>query len=438
MTGSFGCGAFSPLAAVEACLAAARDAPDAFITLTPARALAEAAASAERYAAGEPTSPLDGICVSYKDLIDCAGETTTAGSPLHAGDAPARADAPLVAALCRAGAICVGKTNLTEFAFSVLGWNPHFGTPDNPRVCGHVPGGSSSGAAVAVARGACHVAIGTDTSGSVRVPAAFCGLVGFKPSPQRYPLDGTFPLAPSLDTIGLLAHHVEDIAVVDGVLARTAAAPATNLAGARFIIPQGLVTQDLAPDVEIAFARALTRLRNLGIPVAFRPVAALDAAHAAMMAHGPLVGAEAARVHADLLKAPERLARIDPNVRARLELAARMPEDAYRALLSTRARLCDDLVADIGDAMLLFPTVPHLAPELAPLITDPALFARVNLRTLRNTMLGSFLRMPGLALPLERGPGALPASLLLSCAEGGDARLLAIGCALAEVLGQDA
>lgn len=427
----FRSGATSPVAEAQAALAAAQDTPAAFIAVTAARAQAEAQASAARHAAGTPLGPLDGIPVSIKDVIDCAGLPTTAGSRLYADTPPAAADAPVVAALARAGAVCVGKTTLTEFAFSVLGWNPHFGTPDNPRAPGHVPGGSSSGAAAAVAAGACVVAVGTDTSGSVRVPAAFCGIVGLKTSPGRYPLDGTFPLAPSLDTIGLLARSVADIALADAAITERPPVPVRELSGTRFIVPEGIVTDDLDPAVAQAFAMALARLDAAGITVERRPVAALDAAHAAMATHGTLVGAEAARVHAALLANPERLARIDPNVRARLELSARVPEETHRALLAIREALTAALAADIGDAVLLCPTVPDLPPLLQPLLEDPAAFARVNLRALRNTMLGSFLKMPGLALPLERGPGLPPASLLASCGDGGDDHLLAIGDALA-------
>lgn len=430
---AFRSGTLAPSARLDRCLTAARSTPASFITLMEERARAEAAASDARHADGKPRGPLDGIVVSYKDIIDSAGTRTTAGSPLGAESQPAAADAPIVSALTDAGAIAIGKTNLTEFAFSVLGVNPHFGTPDNPRHPGHVPGGSSSGAAVAIARGACTIAVGSDTSGSIRVPAAFCGLAGFKPSPGRYPMAGVFPLAPSLDTLGFLARRARDIALVDEVLAGDAGRITSRAAGRDLsrwpiIVPEGVLTEDLEAPVAAAFEIALQRIAAAGGRIERRPVPAIEAAQMTLSQHGAMVGFEAVKVHAALLAAPARLARIDPNVRQRLQQAARRPAEDYVALVTQRARLAADLAADIGEAILVCPTVPHLAPECAPLLSDPARFAAVNLRTLRNTMLGSYLRLPGLALP------AGPASLLASAAEGHDERLLAIGPALEAAL----
>ena len=179
-----------------------------------ARAAADAADA--RAARGASLGPLDGVIVSIKDLFDVAGEPTRAGSKILAEEAaPATADAAVVQRLRAAGAVIVAKTNMTEFAFSGIGANPHFGTPGNPRDRARVPGGSSSGAAVAVADGMCDIAIGTDTGGSVRVPAGLCGLVGFKPSRQRVPTDGAFPLSKTLDSIGPIANSVEDCAKAD-------------------------------------------------------------------------------------------------------------------------------------------------------------------------------------------------------------------------------
>ena len=198
-------GELDAVALAEESLARARAAGPAFIAVTEERALREARASAARLRAGAPLGPLDGVPVAWKDLIDVAGVPTTAASALRRDAPPARADAPVVTRLAAAGMVCVGKTNLSELAYSGLGLNPHFGTPPNPYGAARIPGGSSSGSAVAVALGVVSCAIGTDTSGSIRVPAAFCGLVGFKPSAARVDRAAIQPLAPSLDSVGPLA-----------------------------------------------------------------------------------------------------------------------------------------------------------------------------------------------------------------------------------------
>src|SRR6202030_390940 len=210
----------------EACLTVYADA---------ARAAGDAADA--RAKNGVSLGPLDGAIVSIKDLFDVAGEPTRAGSKILADEAsPAAADAPVVRRLRAAGAVIVAKTNMTEFAFSGIGANPHFGTPGNPRDRARVPGGSSAGAPVAVADGMCEIAIGSDTGGSVRIPAALCGIVGFKPSRQRVPTAGAFPLSTTLDSIGPLANSVADCAKADAVMAGEDFAPLEPLplAGLRF------------------------------------------------------------------------------------------------------------------------------------------------------------------------------------------------------------
>src|SRR2546423_414131 len=182
-----------------------------------ARAAADAADA--RAKSGISLGPLDGAIVAIKDLFDVAGEPTRAGSRILADAPPAKADAPIVRRLRAAGAVIVAKTNMTEFAFSGVGMNPHYGTPGNPADRGRVPGGSSSGAAVAAADHMCDIAIGTDTGGSTRIPAALCGIVGFKPSQWRVPTDGAFPLSYILDSVGPLARTVADCARADAVMA---------------------------------------------------------------------------------------------------------------------------------------------------------------------------------------------------------------------------
>ena len=206
-----------------------------------ARAAADAADA--RAAGGATLGPLDGAIVSIKDLFDVSGEATRAGSKILAEEAaPAASDAAVVWRLRGAGAVIVAKTNMSEFAFSGIGANPHFGTPRNPRDRARVPGGSSAGAPIAVADGMCDIAIGTDTGGSVRIPAALCGLVGFKPSRQRIPTDGAFPLSKTLDSVGPIGSSVADCAKADAIMAANTSTPfePAALAGLRFGVAEGM------------------------------------------------------------------------------------------------------------------------------------------------------------------------------------------------------
>src|SRR5579871_2267052 len=233
-----------------------------------ARAAADAADARAR--AGISLGPLDGAIVSIKDLFDIAGEPTRAGSKILAEEAkPAAADAAIVRRLRSGGAVIVAKTNMTEFAFSGIGANPHFGTPGNPRDRARVPGGSSAGAPVAVADGMCDIAIGSDTGGSVRIPAALCGLVGFKPSKQRVPTDGAFPLSYTLDSIGPIGRTVTDCAAADAVMAGEDFLPLEPLplAGLRFGVAEGLPLDRLDDTVAAAFNTALAKLDGAGVRV---------------------------------------------------------------------------------------------------------------------------------------------------------------------------
>jgi aspartyl-tRNA(Asn)/glutamyl-tRNA(Gln) amidotransferase subunit A len=408
----------------------------AFIALTPERARAEARASADRHGEGRPLGPLDGVPVAWKDLFDVRGTPTTAGSATRRDAAPAREDAPAVANLTAAGVVCLGKTNLTELAFSGLGLNPHFGTPRNPFGTARIPGGSSSGSAVAVAVGAVPCAIGTDTSGSVRIPAAFCGLVGFKPTATRIDRHGVLPLAPTLDSVGPLARSVRDVAALDAALRGLRPDPRTPPATEtiRLVVPDGELVDGAEPSVRARFDAALGALEAAGATVERRPLRALEEGQTAMDAHGTIVVAEANRTHA-ALAASEAAEAIDPRVLARIRAGADVLADGYRTLLAERARLQDVAAGELQDAFVVYPTVRHTAPELAPLEQDAALFARVNLATLRGTMLASFLDLPGVSLPIGHDDGGLPIGMLLSAAPGGDDRVLNAALAVEAVLG---
>lgn len=440
-------GELDPVALAEESLERAHGAGAAFIAVTAERGRREAAASAARLRAGAALGPLDGVPVAWKDLIDVAGVPTTAASALRRDAPPARADAPVVALLAAAGMVCVGKTNLSELAYSGLGLNPHFGTPPNPRAPDRIPGGSSSGSAVAVAAGVVPCAIGTDTSGSIRVPAAFCGLVGFKPTAARVDRAGIQPLAPSLDSVGPLTTTVADAVALDALL-RAAAVPGEVVAGAaapprldmpplRLVVPDGDLVDGVEPAVASAFSAALAALSDAGAAIERRPLPALAAARALHDEHGSLVAHEAWRVHRELLDSPDA-ERLDRRVLRRLRDGRALPPEGYEALLRERPRLQAQLAAELDGALAAWPAVPHAAPELEPLERDDELFARVNLVTLRNTMPGSYLDMPGVSLPIGADPAGLPLALLLSGPTGSDDRVLAAALAAEAALGAGA
>ena len=423
-------GELEPVALAEDALARAAAAGCAFIALTEERALREAAESAARLRAGAARGPLDGVPVAWKDLVDVAGVRTTAGSALRRDAPPAGADAPVVARLAAAGMVCVGKTNLSELAYSGLGLNPHFGTPANPRAPGRIPGGSSSGSAVAVAAGVVPCAIGTDTSGSIRVPAAFCGVVGFKPTAARVERDGVLPLAPSLDSVGPLATTVADAVVIDALLSgtRPSAAAAAPL---RLVVPDGAIVDDVEPAVAQAFSAAVAALADAGAAIERRALRALDAVPALFEEHGSLVAHEAWRVHSALVDGADAAA-LDPRVLRRLRDGRALPPAGRDLLLRERRRLQAALAAELGDALAVWPAVRHPPPLLEPLERDADLFARVNSSTLRATIPASFLDMPGVALPLRTdGP---PVGLLLSGPPHADDRVLAAALAVEAAL----
>ena len=438
-------GELDAVAVAEEALARARAAGCAFIALTEARARREAAASAARLRAGAPLGPLDGVPIAWKDLVDVAGVRTTAGSALRRDAPPATADAPVVARLAAAGLVCIGKTNLSELAYSGLGLNPHFGTPRNPRAPGRIPGGSSSGSAAAVAAGVVPCAIGTDTAGSIRVPAAFCGIVGFRPTPDRVDRAGVQPLGPSLDSVGPLTTTVADAIALDALLSRddarragagaepaplARAEPAT-LAGLHLVAPDDDLVDDVEPEVAAAFRAALAALTQAGAVVERRTIRAVADARSLFDRHGFLGAHEAWRVHRELLDGPDA-ERLDRHVLRRLRDGRALPPEGYDVLQRERPRLRAALAAELGDALAVWPSVRHPPPEPGLLERDEERFARVNLATLRATMPGSYLDMPGVTLPIAADGARV--GLLLSGSRHADARVLAAALAVEAAL----
>ena len=388
----------------------------------PARAGADAMDALRRV---NRAPPFAGVPVSLKDLFDVAGEPTRAGAAVLQGAQPAAAHAPVVARLLGAGFVPVGRTNMTEFAFSGIGINPHHGTPLSPwrRSEGHVPGGSSSGAAVSVADGMALVGLGTDTGGSTRIPAAFCGVVGFKPTARRVPIAGVLPLSPSLDSVGPIAATAHDCALVDAVLTNGAPPlPPTPLAGLRLAVPTNIVLDGMDAAVGGAWERALRTLAAAGARVEHRGFPALDGVVAAN-ARGTITAVEAYAWHRTLLA--EHGADYDPRVRVRIERAAEMRAADLVDLLAERGRLCALMDADTApfDALLM-PTSAIAPPTVASLADDDA-FHRTNALVLRNTAFFNMLDRCAISLPCHRS-GDAPAGLMLVGETAGDARLLAI------------
>ena len=404
----------------------------AFVQLDPAGAQLAADAAAQRLQRGQPASAIDGRVVSVKDLFDIAGQTTRAGSTALSDQPPAAADALAVARLRGAGALLIGRTQMTEFAFSGVGLNPHHGTPANPVMAAldaepRIPGGSTSGGAVSVATGAAWAALGSDTGGSIRIPAALQGLVGFKNTQRRTPLAGALPLSPSLDTVCAITRSVRDAVEVHGVLAGAALTPAQRpLADWRFAVVEPLFLDGLDPDVARAFADSLAALSRAGARITHMALAPL-ADVPALQQDGGLPAAESWAWHRDLLA--RRGHQYDPRVATRIRRGATATPDAVAALHRLRA----DWIMRMGQALagvdvVLSPTVPMLAPPIAPLQADDARFFDTNARLLRNPSVVNLLDGCAISLPCQR-LGSAPVGLMLWAVGEQDERLL--GAALA-------
>jgi aspartyl-tRNA(Asn)/glutamyl-tRNA(Gln) amidotransferase subunit A len=435
----FASGRSDPVQALEQVLAQAGEALGVFIALTAERARREACASTARWRAGQPLSVFDGVPLAWKDLFDVAGSVTTAGSAVRRNAPAALLDAPSVGLLCRAGMVSVGKTNLSELAYSGLGLNPHFGTPHNPLSIDQprIPGGSSSGSAVAVAAGIVPIAMGTDTAGSIRIPAALNGLVGYRSSCRRYSRDGVFPLAHTLDSLGPLTRSVRDALAIDDLLNGRDQRPvrqARNLKGRRFWVEQGVLEDPrVEHSVRDNLLRCVAQLEAAGAVVDVRPSTTFQATLDLIQHQGWLGSFEAFALHEALLDSPDAT-QLDPRVRRRLEAARRLPASQLLGLYDARRRLQQQLLDELDGAILITPTVAHVAPALAPLEADDELFVQTNLATLRLTMPGSLLDMPGVTLPSGHDALGLPTGLLLSAPSGEDARLLSAALSVETVL----
>ncbi len=401
----------------------------ACLTIYREQATAAAEAADARAKAGISLGVLDGTIMTIKDLFDVAGEVTRAGSRALADEAkPAAVDAPVVRRLRAAGAVIVAKTNMSEFAYSGIGANPHFGTPGNPADRKRVPGGSSSGAAVAAADGMCEIAIGTDTGGSCRIPGALCGIVGYKPSRQRIPTDGAFPLSYSIDSIGPIARSVDACAKADSVIAGENFVPLepAPLAGLRIGIVQGAPLENLDETVTKRFSDAVGRLKQAGARLSDETLSLLGDM-AQVNSKGGVQPAEAFTVHRELLS--RRADAVDPNVRARLERARNISAADYIDMVRQRARLIRAMDVRLTDLdVLAMPTTPIVAPTMQE-VAPPDDFARKNAMLLRNTVIANFFDLCAISIPLPRD-GGLPTGLMLVARNGQDHRLFRIAAAV--------
>lgn len=409
-----------------------------FVGLTAARAMAEAESASKRIREGRSFGVLDGIPVAWKDLFDLEGMATTAGSTVLSNDAPASRDADVVTALKEAGMICIGRTNMSEFAFSGLGVNPHYGTPRNPvSTDGHrLPGGSSSGAGVAVAAGLVPVAIGTDTGGSVRIPAAFNGVVGYKASRGRYSMRGVYPLAKSLDSLGPLTRTVQDAIWVDAAMRGRSAADIARapLSGLSLVVPETVFFDGIEEGVAVAFEQAVERLARAGASVRRQAFPLFSELFDLIKEKGALVTAEAFALHKARLESADA-ARMDPRVVARTRLGANISMPDYIGILEARESMTAAFSGMIGkDELLMSPTLPHVAAKVAPLIDNDDAFFAMNAKTLRNTQIGNFFDLCGVSIPCGTGEAGMPVGLLLSGLHGSDDHVLGVAMAAEEII----
>ena len=379
-------------------------------------------------------SPYAGIPVSIKDLFDITGQVTRAGSRALEDSAPAEADAPVVARLRRAGFVVIGRTNMTEFAYSGIGINPHYGTPKSTwrRDIGHVPGGSSSGAAVSVADGMAHGALGTDTGGSCRIPAAYNGIVGFKPTQRRVPREGGVPLSFTLDSFGPLARSVSCCAVLDAVLADEPAQPLRPrpIKGMRLAVPTTIALDDLDDEVARTFERALETLSRQGASIERIEVPEfLDVG--VMNTKGGFAAAESYAWHRYLIVSHGDV--YDPRVSLRIARGGDISAADYIDLLEARKSLIARITPRLApyDALVM-PTTAITPPRIADLADDKA-FAKANQLALRNCTLINMMDGCAISLPCHR-EGDVPVGLMLAASGGSDRRIFELAAAMEAVI----
>ena len=423
---------------VEECLAKIADPAGegqrAFIHVDKDAALAAADAMDRLRKANAAPSPFAGIPVSIKDLFDIKGQVTRAGSRALDDSAPAEADAPVVARLRRAGLVVIGRTNMTEFAYSGIGINPHYGTPKSVwnRSVGHVPGGSSSGGGVSIADGMAYGALGTDTGGSCRIPAAFNGIVGYKPTQRRVPLDGGVPLSTSLDSFGPLANSTACCAILDAVLADEPVAPLQPrpIKGLRLAVPTTIALDDLDEAVARTFERTLQTLSKAGALIEHIEVPEFNDV-GMMNSKGGFAAAESYAWHRYLITSKGDV--YDPRVAIRIMRGEAISAADYIDLLNARRSLIARIAVRLApyDALVL-PTTANAPPRIADLRDDKE-FTVQNLRALRNCTLINVIDGCAISLPSHR-EGEVPVGLMVAATGGDDRRIFEMAAAMERVI----
>ncbi|QRG08955.1 amidase [Xanthobacter dioxanivorans] len=433
---AFRCGAVTPQALVEQLLARIAEDGDArtFVWVAGDRARAEAQAAGARIAQGRALGFLDGIPVAWKDNIDLAGAPSRAGSPLMP-TAPVADDADCVANAAEAGVVNLGKLNMSELAYTGLGLNSYFGTPRNIHGPDHVPGGSSSGSAAAVAHGQVALGIGTDTGGSVRLPAAFNGVVGYKSSEGRISTRGVVPLSRSLDTVGILARSVADCVLGDIALRGALASPVRRprIADVAVLVPSNLDLAACAEAVSRNFSASLDLLRSAGAPVSVLPVPELDEVRTLIARYGTLTAAEAYLEYQAMIDGADR-GDMDPNIVRRMLDGKAMLASDLLSIQRARAALVPRIRERLAGRLLAMPTTPITAPRIEAVARDADRFRDLNLTSLQFTALGNVLDLCGVALPNGFDGGGLPTSILLNAPGGEDEQLLGAALAIEAVL----
>src|SRR5262245_56495241 len=424
---------------VEDCLARIADPAGegarTFIHVDRDAAIAAADAMDHLRQARAAPSPFAGIPISIKDLFDIKGQVTRAGSRALEDSEPAEADAPVVARLRRAGFIVIGRTNMTEFAYSGIGINPHYGTPKSAwnRSVGHVPGGSSSGAAVSIADGMAYGALGTDTGGSCRIPAAYNGIVGYKPTQRRVPLDGGVPLSTSLDSFGPLANSVACCATLDAVLADEpfAKIQPRPIKGMRLAVPTTVALDDLDDAVAKTFERVLQILSKAGALIEHIEVPEfLDVGM--MNAKGGFAAAESYAWHRYLINSKGNV--YDPRVAVRIMRGEAITAADYIDILNARRSLISRIATRLAPYDgLVMPTTANTPPRIADLADDDKAFATQNLRSLRNCTLINMIDGCAISLPAHR-EGEVPVGFMLATTGGSDRRIFELAAAMEGVI----
>ena len=407
----------------------------AFIKVYDNQAMVQAKAIDQVRKSGVELHPLAGIPISIKDLFDVAGEITLSGSIVRRKSVPAKSDAHIVSKLRAAGAILIGRTNMTEFAFSGLGINPHYGTPLNPwdRKMGRIPGGSSSGAAISVTDNMAAAAIGTDTGGSVRIPSALCGLTGFKPTAVRVSKEGAFPLSTTLDSIGPLANSVSCCSILDQTMRGAAVnalldKPVDSLTLA---IPQTIVLDDMDRTVAEKFENIVKSLSESGVRIVEHPCSIFSQIPLAN-SKGGFAAVEAFHTLRDLLEKDE--SNFDPRVAVRVRRGAEMLGVEYLELLDATVKIrkeADEITRHYDG--LLMPTVPTIAPILDHLEKSDTAYHETNLLMLRNCSFGNFLDRCAISLPIHQ-PGEAPVGMMVMGNTGEDEKLLEVANCIEKVV----